>query len=135
MSLDFSALNNIPPQGAKTGFTEPPERTSGNLAMKTEKPDTRQNRSHSEDAGGGSLYRLEVEREERELLRKEYSRLQENTLKSELLRGDILKGITRKEEPVSLLLKAIECISLMTGDTAMLAQSQRDLASVYGWNR
>ena len=133
MSLDFTALNSIPLKGGKTGFTEPIEHTEGSLAIEIEKPDTEQYRGNIEGSEGGSVHRLEAEREERELLKKEYGRIQENTIKSELLRGEILKGITRKEEPLALLLKAIECISLMTGDTALLIQSRRDIGALYGW--
>jgi hypothetical protein len=45
-----------------------------------------------------------------------YAEYQENITKCSNLRANISKGITGGEDPTTILLKAIECISLMTGD-------------------
>ena len=47
-----------------------------------------------------------------------YKEHQENIKRVEQLRTDINKGVQAGEPIYKLLLKAIECISLMTGDTA-----------------
>lgn len=43
-------------------------------------------------------------------------KIAENILKSERMRAEINKAITRGDEAHSVLLKALECIYLMTGD-------------------
>lgn len=105
MGLDFTALNNIP---AKKDFTAP----SGQAV-------------HS--------HRLDREKEERARLREMYSTYQENIRRSGGCRSDILKGMKRGEAPLALLLKALECISLMTGDTVILEQGKADITAIYGW--
>ena len=109
MGLDFTALESI---STERDYTEP--LVEGNLAIKP-------------------LYRLEREKQEREHTRQMYSTYQQNIKKAGNLRGDILKGLKQGEDPLALLLKAIACISLMTGDTLILTQSKEDLVAVYGW--
>lgn len=48
------------------------------------------------------------------------------------MRTDILKGAKAGEPPVALLLKAVKCISLMTGDTVFYSQLEGDIKSIYG---
>lgn len=103
MGLDFTALDNIPLQTAKRDFEE----------------------THS--------HRLDKAQRERAELREIYKAQQENIKKAGSLRADILKGMKRGEEPIALLLKAMECISCMTGDTAIYAQSKADITAIYGW--
>ena len=105
MGLDFTALNNIP---AKKDCTAP----SGQAV-------------HS--------HRLDREKEERARLREMYSTYQENIRRAGSCRSDILKGMKRGEAPLALLLKALECISLMTGDTVILEQGKADITAIYGW--
>ena len=107
MSLDFTALNNIIPTG--------------------------QCESHSGETGSGALNRLSKEKQERENTRQMYDSYQQNIQRAGMLRSEIIKGIQRGEDPLAILLKALECISLMTGDTAMYSQSKEDLLAVYGW--
>ena len=133
MGLDFTALNNIPLQGAKRGFKEPLEYTEGNLAIQLEKPATEPHRSTSGEAVSGAMYRLESEKKDREHARQMYATYQQNIRRAGILRSDIAKGLKTGEDPLAILLKAIECISLMTGDTVMYIQSKEDLRAVYGW--
>lgn len=44
----------------------------------------------------------------------------------------ISKGIRRGEDPLQLLLKAIECISLLSGDRAFYEKNRERMASIYG---
>lgn len=60
--------------------------------------------------------RLQREQKEREKIRQVYAEYQDNIRKAGQLRGDINKDIAAGADPYSILLKAIECISLMTGD-------------------
>ena len=113
MSLDFSVLDNI--RGKAT--TAPGKHATG------------QNRAPEEIIPS---HQLDKEKREREKLREIYHIQQENIRKADTLRSEILKGIQRAEEPTVLLLKAIKCISLMTGDTVIYTQSKRDISAVYG---
>ena len=61
-----------------------------------------------------------------------YRAYQANTQKAELHKAEIAKGILAGEGPYKLLLKAIECISLMTGETAYYEQNRANLISIHG---
>ena len=106
MGLDFTALDNIPAQGAKDTTPEAP---------------------------GGAVYGLEREAQERTNARQMYGTYQQNIKRAGRLRSDILKGLRSGEDPLAILLKALECISLMTGDTMIYTQSKADLLAIYGW--
>lgn len=56
----------------------------------------------------------------------------DNILRSEAARTGLLKGIAAGEDPFALLLQALACISLMTGDTLLLEQGRADLLAIYG---
>lgn len=126
MGLDLTVLDNIPLQTAQKDFTEPLEHEAGNLAIKLEKPATGQ-------ARGTHTHQLDKAKREREKLREAYSTYQQNIKRAGSLRAEVLKGMKRGEDPARLLLTAVECISLMTGDTAIYTQAQKDLLDVYGW--
>lgn len=131
MSLDFTALNNIHLKVTKKDFAEAIGYEAGNLALKPEKTATGQNT----DASGQTVHshRLDREKEERARLREMYSTYQENIRRAGSCRSDILKGVKKGEAPLALLLKALECISLMTGDTVILEQGKADITAIYGW--
>lgn len=58
----------------------------------------------------------------------EYSKKQaENILKSERLRCKIYKDVKAGADTYSLLIDAIKCISLMTGDTVFYDQNIKEL--------
>lgn len=133
MGLDFTALNNIPLQGAKKDLAEPLACIGGNLAIQLETPATEPHRSPSGDAGSGAIHRLESEKKERENTRQMYATYQQNIKRAGMLRADIAKGLKRGEGPLAILLKAVECISLMTGDTVIYTQSKEDILAIYGW--
>ena len=129
MSLDFTVLNSI--STAKKSQIPPTVYEEGNLALLLQKPATGQN-----TAPQGELihsHRLDAEKQERERMREMYSTYQDNIKRAGSLRADILKGIQRGEDPLALLLKAVECISLMTGDTVIYEQSKEDILAIYGW--
>lgn len=124
MELDFTALNNIP---LHIGTTN----AEGNLALKPQKPATGQNIALQ--AQPAHTHQLDQVKQERERTREMYATYQENIQRAGELRSDILKGIQTGEDPLALLLRAIECISLMTGDSTIYTQSKADILAVYGW--
>ena len=58
-----------------------------------------------------------------------YNEIGENIKKSERLRAKITKGIRAGDHTDTLLLIAIECIGLMTGDTVFIKQNIENLES------
>lgn len=104
--IDFTALDSIPTNRAK----KPTE----------------------EDTSGAFIW-LDRERQERENARQMYAQHQRNIQRAGTLRSDIALGIKRGADPLALLLKALECISLMTGESTLYTQSRADLLAIYGW--
>lgn len=74
---------------------------------------------------------IEREKQDHERAIEVYKEYQENIKKSEMLRADILKTIKEGVDPYNLLLKAIECISLMTGDPYYYKQGKEDIRAIY----
>ena len=126
MGLDFTALDNIALQTAKIDFLGAFDDEEGDSFKTSESHATGQNT-------GTPTHQLDKAVQEREQVRKMYSDYQENIHRAGTLRSDILKGMKRGEDPLALLLKAVECISLMTGDTVILSQARADILAVYGW--
>lgn len=61
-----------------------------------------------------------------------YKQQQENIHKEKGIRTEITKGIQAGQSTYRLLLKAMECISLMTGDTVFYKQGKAELQQLYG---
>jgi len=61
-----------------------------------------------------------------------YKKQQENIKKSEQLRAEINKDIQAGEPIYKVLLKAIECISLMTRDKTFYDMNKENLQTIYG---
>jgi len=61
-----------------------------------------------------------------------YKKQQENVKKSERLRAEVNKSIQAGEPVYKVLLKAIECISLMTGDKLFYDMNKSNLQTIYG---
>lgn len=131
MDLDFTVLNNISHK-AENGPAEPFLQVSGNLAIQPKNGAV----GPMEGRDGISekaLHILDKEKIERKNSRQMYSSYQQNIKRAGTLREDIAKGLKRGEDPLAILLKAIECISLMTGDTAIYTQGKEDILAIYGW--
>lgn len=60
-----------------------------------------------------------------------YKKQQENIRAAGQLRADITKGIQAGQSTYRLLLKAMECISLMTGDAVFYNQGKNELQTLY----
>jgi len=67
-----------------------------------------------------------------ERLAANYKRQQENIRRAGQLRAEINKGIQAGEPIYKVLLKAIECISLMTGDRVFYDMNKNNLQTIYG---
>ena len=124
--LDFTALNNIGTERAREAHTATLTPTEENLALKPQKAGTGQNKSPFPRI-------LSREKEERQNAREMYATYQQNITRAGELRSDILKGIHRGEPLADLLLKALECIGNMTGDTVIHEQGKREILAIYGW--
>jgi len=61
-----------------------------------------------------------------------YKAYQENILKAGTLQSEILKGLYQGESTAVLLLKALEVISCMTGETVTYQIAKDTLMTVYG---
>lgn len=134
MALDFSVLHDIKMKVAIEDFSEPYIDTSlaeaGNYSLDKIKPSKGQNRGVEEHI---HTHVLDHKKRERAQAKEMFNTYQTNIKRSEKLRADILKGMKRGEAPPALLLKAIECISLMTGDSLLYRQGKEDMLSIYGW--
>ena len=123
--LDFTALDKLRPACTVED--------AGSLAIELEPGTEESEKYHSETPGKEAVYRIESGRRERELARIAYATYKQNTLKAGTLRSDIAKGIMQGEDPLALLLKALECIGLMTGEKALFQQEKEYLTAIYGW--
>jgi len=74
------------------------------------------------EQAGRLLAQYKQEQAEHERTLAIYREYQHNIKESGSLRTAILKGAKVGEPPVALLLKAVKCISLMTGDTVFYSQ-------------
>ena len=128
--LDFTALENIAIESAKKDFSDPIKNVRGNTALQPEKPLRSENRAPQEV----HTHVLDREVQERAQLREVYRQQQERIRRAGTLREEILKGVKAGEDPRALLLKAVDCIGCMTGDTVIYSQCKADVARVYGYD-
>jgi hypothetical protein len=84
-------------------------------------------------------YKLEEEEKQKAALEEAaakqlevYAAHQEAKIKSGQLTSEITKGIQAGEKIENLFLKAIECISLMTGDSLFYELNKSNVKKVYG---
>jgi len=105
MSLDFTALNSIQKQ-------EP---------------------SQNPEPEGSGYRLLEADKLDKKRLYQIFATYQTNTERASILRSDIARELREGKPLPSVLLKALECISSITGDTVVYTQGKEDLIAVYGW--
>lgn len=121
MELDFTAIQNL--TETQKPPTEPPRASQGE-EPKTDAP--------APDLGKKALYTLGKEQRDRSRAREAYSAYQENIKRAGDLRSAISCGLRSGEDLAEILLRALECISRMTGDSFFLEQGKADLLTVYG---
>ena len=133
LNLDFSKLNSIPLQEAQKDFTEPLE-GEGTKTPAQERKAQEQAQREREEALRREQELLKQQREEEDHQKTQelYNVYQLNIRRSRQLRADIMKGVHAGEPPQRLLLKAVECISSMTGDKLFYNQIEKDLEAIQG---
>lgn len=129
--LDYSLLDDIPFQTAKIDQREPKEEEARLHPPKDKKAATASQRATRE--AQKTIPSIEGMKKDYERVRAAYTHYQGNIKRSGTLRSEILKGLGAGEDPVILLLKAIDCISGMTGDKALYYDAERKIKAVYGW--
>lgn len=85
-----------------------------------------------EPVDGIALIKLRRQQEDHEQIQEAYKAYQDNIKRSGELRAEILRGIKSGEPTPTLLLKAVECISNMTGDKLFYTQAEKDIKAIYG---
>ena len=141
MSLDFSGLNNIARNMVIKEFPEMPvdapesPKTGSNEIDSIEIPLDALNglkNENREPVDGIALIKLRRQQEDHEQIQEAYKAYQDNIKRSGELRAEILRGIKSGEPTPTLLLKAVECISNMTGDKLFYTQAEKDIKAIYG---
>jgi hypothetical protein len=136
LTLDFSGLDSIATRQAQKDFLEPVREEAVQSTIEAtgspQKPATGSQEAMLEELGKVATIKLQREQEEHKKTLEIYREYQQNIKRSGQLRTDILRGVKAGEAPQVLLLKAVECISLMTGDSLFYRQIQQDLKAVWG---
>lgn len=133
MGIDFSQLDNLfkcdLSHVKEYGNSKTPKDRVNSLKndLKGNTRDTREISTSTKQ-----YFLINKEKEALERANKIYETYQDNIKKSEMLISDILNDIKLGQNPYNLLLKAIECISLMTGNPYYYNQSKDDLQAIYG---
>ncbi len=134
MKLDFTAIRG----NLAEKPTESPTAAFNGLdcieALEPVKPAQKapERATEGTEQAGRLLAQYKQEQAEHERTLAIYREYQHNIKESGSLRTAILKGAKVGEPPVALLLKAVKCISLMTGDTVFYSQLEGDIVSIYG---
>ena len=144
MELDFTWMTSIKDEKAKRDFNpalaknRPSEQASEPRKADTEYklPSVQQKPTQSRVEPVAGLKRLQEKEEaikrDHEQSVQVYREYQKNIKLTDSTQAEILKGLRTGEDPVGLLLKAIEAISLMTGNKHFYTQARGDLISIYG---
>lgn len=78
------------------------------------------------DSQKGAVRKLSKEAEDHKRSLEVYKTYQRNTIKASTLQTEILKGLRTNEDIYGLMLKALEAISLMTGDDLFYTLSKEE---------
>ena len=134
MQLDFTAIRGDlaekPLEAPVTAFNRKDSIEVPTGAKSPQK--ALQRATEGEEKAGRLIAQYKQEQAEHERTLAIYREYQHNIKESGSLRTAILKGAKAGEPPVALLLKAVKCISLMTGDTVFYSQLEGDIKSIYG---
>jgi hypothetical protein len=114
VKLDFSILDELDEKQATEQGNHSPPAKKVYYKLKTEE---RQKAANAE----ATVKQLEV-----------YTAHQEAIIKSGQLANEITKGIQAGEKIENLFLKAIECISLITGNSLFYEQNKNNLKNING---
>lgn len=133
MKLDFTAIRgNLAEKPLESPITDSKGLDDVEAIELVKSPQRATEKATDTEQAGRLLAQYKQEQAERERTLEAYRDYQRNIKESKGLRTEILKGIKAGEPPIALLLKAIKCISLMTGEAAFYSQIEGDVASIYG---
>ena len=128
MEIDFSVLDNLKSDALKC----PTSKDNDNMRRSTPKLEESQPQAKYEGESGNCFQKLNQLKQANEKAAEFYRQEQENIKKAADFIPEITKGILAADNPFTLLLKAINCIGLMTGNNAFYKQSIQDIKAVYG---
>ena len=128
IALDFSGLENI----GRTRRAQEAVKDFNQGEHGPEKENALQGHTDTAEAMPPAYHKIDQAKAEREALNKAYQEQQENIRRAGSLRAEISKGVRAGQDPGELLLKALECISLMTGDRVFYEQNRQDLVNLFG---
>lgn len=128
MELDFSVLDNL----KSNALNCPVSIGKDNTRRNTHKEEESQPQGKYEGEKGNSFNKLKQIKQDNAKLAEMYQQHQQNIKKAGDMIPEITKGILAADNPLALLLKAIECIGIMTGNNAFYSQSLNDIKTVYG---
>ena len=128
MEIDFSVLNNLKNDALKC----PTNEDNDNMRRSTPKLEKSQPQGKYEGESGNCFQKLNQLKQANEKTAELYRQEQENIKKAGDFIPEITKGILAADNPLDLLLKAINCIGIMTGNKAFYDQSLTDIKAVYG---
>mgnify|MGYP001193218327 CR=1 FL=1 len=134
MQLDFTAIRgNLAEKPLEAPVTAFREKDNIEVPTGAKSPQKAPQRAtEGEEKAGRLIAQYKQEQAEHERTLAIYREYQHNIKESGSLRTAILKGAKAGEPPVALLLKAVKCISLMTGDTVFYSQLEGDIRAIYG---
>lgn len=131
MKLDFTAIRGTTSEKPIESPVKAFERLDG-IEVPIEIETARKPVKQATDGAGKLLTAYQQERADHERIMRVCQDYQRNTLRAEKLTTAILKGARAGESITALLLKAGECISLMTGDSVFYSQLEEDIKGIYG---
>lgn len=127
MEIDLSQIDNL----FKDDLRGVNDTRDTKVSIEKESPHNQGETSSRANTSPKRYLTIEREKQDHERAIEVYREYQENIKKSGMLRADILKTIKEGVDPYNLLLKAIECISLMTGDPYYYKQGKEDIRAIY----
>lgn len=149
MQLDFTGLNNIAQTIAIKDFKKDPVEVTESPTEDVNKEElveqlsldalkgligtnTEPQEKVQKPVDGVALISFTRQQQDYNRVLKAYREYQTNIRRAGELRTDILKGVKAGVPAHTLLLKAVECISNMTGNKLFYDQIYRDLQYIYG---
>ena len=126
--MDLSLLDSLKGYALKCPTSTGKDKT----LRSTHKTEETQPQGKYEGESGNCFQKLNQLKQTNEKAAELHRQEQENIKKAGDLIPEITKGILAADNPLTLLLKAIKCIGLMTGNNAFYNQSLTDIKAVYG---
>lgn len=132
MPLDFTKLNNIVLNPSKTAQKQLFREEEGKFMPSDINALIRPKKEPLDNLDKIALAKLEKEKNDYNNTIEIYKRYQNNIKLSKGLLSEILQGAKEGEDICNLFLKAVRCISCMTGDMLFYDQIENDIKAVYG---